>query len=209
MGAKLNIDGRKFYRLTVVGYSHHRGSKRIMECLCDCGATSYVELGSLTGSKVKSCGCYGKEVWRQVCIDRNTTHNMSKTRTYRIYHDMIRRCFDHKHIAFKNYGARGITVSYRWILFRNFLADMGLAPANKSLDRIDNDGNYIHSNCRWATAIEQANNRSNNRVLKILDFEFTMKQASELFNIPYYRLRGRIQNGWDHEYAVFEPCTGI
>jgi len=72
---------------------------------------------------------------------------------------MIERCEKPKNPYFKHYGGRGITVCERWHTFVNFLADMGEPPSELSLDRINNDGNYEKSNCRWATWTQQANNK--------------------------------------------------
>ena len=88
------------------------------------------------------------------------THGMSRTREYRTWKAMHTRCRNPLVLAFKNYGGRGITVCKRWHLFENFYADMGPRPKEKSIDRVDNNGNYELKNCRWATRKEQ---RANSR----------------------------------------------
>jgi hypothetical protein len=88
-------------------------------------------------------------------------HGMHKTPTYRSWADMLNRCENPRHKSYKDYGGRGIKVCNRWTWFLNFLNDMGIKPEGKSLDRIDNDGNYEPSNCRWATPKEQSHNRRN------------------------------------------------
>jgi hypothetical protein len=87
------------------------------------------------------------------------THRMSKSVEYRAWHSMRMRCRNPNNPRFKHYGARGITICERWASFENFFADMGSRPHGRSLDRINNDGNYEPNNCRWATASQQAKNR--------------------------------------------------
>ncbi len=205
MAARANIAGLTFGRLKVVSFSHYRGAKRLHKCICNCGKAVFVETGALIRGSTKSCGCLAREKSSAVCFERNTTHGRSGTRTYTIWNDMHRRCYDKRVIGFRLYGARGISVCKRWHKFENFFADMGEAPADLSLERLNRNGNYGPKNCKWATIFEQANNRSNNRILKIFGFKFTLKQASDAFGVPYYRLRSRIQKGWTHETAIIEP----
>lgn len=91
-----------------------------------------------------------------------------RTPTYQTWVAMKVRCNNPKHPFYKHYGGRGITYDPRWDDFAVFLADMGERPDGKSLDRIDNDGNYELTNCRWATQSEQAKNRRSKGTINAL-----------------------------------------
>lgn len=144
--------GDRYERLTIIEIV-----PRKVHCICDCGTERTIERGKW--GKTKSCGC----LQRETVATRNRqsrTHGMSKTKTYRVWVAMIQRCTDPNATGYANWGGRGITVCERWRhSFEAFLADMGERPEGCSIDRIDNGGNYEPGNVRWATALEQTQNR--------------------------------------------------
>lgn len=123
------------------------GRRRWM-CECDCGTFFPVFVFNIVSGNTTSCGCM-----------KCHKHGMSKTPTYVSWKMMIQRCFNSNATKFYNYGGRGITVSERWLVFQNFLDDMGIRPDDMTLDRFPNmNGNYEPGNVRWATIEEQNNN---------------------------------------------------
>lgn len=162
MPAIVDRTGRRYGRLTALQREANSGSRARWSCRCDCGRVVVV-LASALGLSTVSCGCYGTE--RRRAKGRNVTHGMSATPTYRTWSAMRKRCTNPADQAFHNYGGRGITVCARWQRFEAFLEDMGEAPPGMEIDRRDVDGGYHPDNCRWATPIQQANNKRNNQVL--------------------------------------------
>lgn len=112
--------------------------------------------------------------------------------TYRSYKAMIDRCCKPDHHAFPHYGGRGITVMPRWHEFHNFIRDMGLRPPGHTIDRIDNDKSYEKSNCRWATATEQARNRRNNLYVEYNGVTKPLREWSVETGVSYHTLYTRI-----------------
>lgn len=153
--SKIKI-GDKFVRLTVKFFAgRDKHGKLLWMCLCKCGNLKIISGESLRSGNTKSCGC----LHRETMIKVHTKHKMVETPEYQIWAGMLTRCRNTKRKGFKNYGGRGIKVCKRWHKFENFLEDMGKRPTGKSLDRWpNNDGDYEHENCRWATFLEQANN---------------------------------------------------
>ena len=125
-----------------------------------------------------------------------------RSSTLETWHDMLRRTTDPKRRSYHRYGGRGISVCDRWQDFKNFFEDMGEKPNGMSLERIDNAGNYEPSNCRWATAKEQARNR---RTSKLITFNNETKPLAtwcEELGLNYIRTLGRINNcKWSIEKA--------
>ena len=187
--------GTRFGRLVVVKRVENDGEMARVECLCDCGNTTVVRTTSLRAGKTLSCGCYG----RKQRLEANTIHDKSNTRTYRIYHAILQRCYNENNTNYHNYGGRGIVVCERWLeSFENFLADMGECPKGFSIERKDVNGNYEPGNCIWATLKEQASNKRNTRYLEVGGRRWAIAELARQMDINPKTLAQRI----DRDLAI-------
>jgi len=159
---KIDLLGKRFGRLVVLrqGGKAKNGQLKWI-CQCDCGNTAHVLGCNLRTGNTISCGCYHKEQTSK----RSKTHGRTHTREYRIWENMKKRCLKENNPDYPNYGGRGITICSRWMKFENFYEDMGDSNG-LTIDRINNEGNYEPSNCRWATQTEQNLNQRIRRTNK-------------------------------------------
>lgn len=180
---------RSFDNLKILGWAGKTGrGHRLWRVLCRCGTVFESELYDLKTRKKVSCGCVRKAQWlygsiRHGALTQDADKNL--TRTWGIWHGMVRRCTDKRIKAYPHYGGRGIKVSDRWLIFENFLNDMGLSPPGHSIERVDNNGNYEKSNCVWLPRVDQGKNTRATIRIKMRGVVMCLKDACRLQNISY------------------------
>ena len=191
--------GEKYNKLTVISEIPHEGlvtsqnPKRNL-CVCDCGKELVVRRISLRSGHTMSCGCIRGE--------RATKHGMCDSKIYGIWRAMKSRCECPNNRSAKNYKDRGIKVSERWKKFENFLEDMGEAPKGLTLERIDNNGDYSHGNCKWATYREQNMNNRRTNFITFKGITLCLTEWAEFMQISRNTLDWRLKNGWPTEKAL-------
>lgn len=181
----IDITGKTFNKLTALNYLFSKNNKQYWLFKCECRKEKAIRKDQVTGGIVKSCGCESKDTRFQI------THGISnEDRTYRSWCRMKTRCLNKNHQDYENYGGRGIIICERWLnSFENFLADMGKRPLKMTLDRIDVNGNYEPSNCRWATSEQQCNNTRTNVFIQWNGKTQTIMQWSKELGIAYWEVR--------------------
>lgn len=162
--------------------------------LCDCGTSKALRIKDVRSGHTSSCGC----LFTETIATRNTTHGLSRPHPaeYKVWKDMRSRCRNPNRRDYLDYGGRGISVCQRWDDFAAFFEDIGPRPDGMTLDRRDVDGNYEPSNCQWATATEQANNRRSNRYVCINGHTRTLHQWCEYHGVGFSTASWRLRQGW-------------
>ena len=187
-----DLSGKKFGRLNVIT-GVRKKSGWMWKCICDCGRETLIEGRSLTRSKkpTRSCGCLASELARGRVENLSATYKHGhavggrRSGTLQTWGNMISRCTRPNDKNWIEYGGRGISVCTRWKVFENFLVDMGTRPDNSSIERIDNNGNYELSNCRWATQKEQTRNRRNTIYVNFNNKTLPLSSWCELLDVNY------------------------
>jgi hypothetical protein len=198
----IDLTGRRFDRLLVLSRAGNdkRGKTRWL-CRCDCGVEKIVGGQALRDGAIKSCGCFH----RDEMTERLTTHGKTKTRIYRIYNNIIARCYKPTNTRYSVYGGRGISVCEEWRNSFQAFCDWAMTNGYRddlTIDRINNDGNYEPSNCRWIGNKDQQSNRSDNHYITCFGKTQTLQQWADEYGIRFNTIIGRLVRGWDIERAL-------
>lgn len=192
MSKVIDLKGERFGKLVVIERTESVGGRATWLCRCDCGNLIKRQGKLLRQNKVKSCGCLKSENM----IKMNTKHGHLKRgnnrRLLEIWSGMKKRCLNKNYERYQDYGGRGITICDEWLSefenFHNWAINNGYNDT-LTIDRIDVDGNYEPSNCRWATPAEQNMNKRNTRYVIYNGAKYNFKELEEITGIPYDTLR--------------------
>lgn len=210
----IDLTNKTFGRLTVISRAENNslGQARWL-CKCSCGKTKEVLGSNLRRGLIVSCGCYKNSQAKE----RLSTHKQSKTRLYRIYHNMLNRCYYEHNDNYKWYGNKGIKVCAEWKnSFEAFLlwANKHGYTENLTLDRIDSTKDYSPENCRWVTIKRQQNNRKDNVYIVYNGKKQTLSDWSKDLGINRVTLWNRLfHSKWSIDKAFNtkvskETCSG-
>ena len=208
MSKVIDITGQRFGRLTVLKFDRQDSFRQYMwTCKCDCGNVVSIRGYSLRSGNTQSCGCIQKET----TIKFRQTHGQKKTRLYNTWQSMKQRCSTPSVSCYKYYGGRGIKVCEEWQKFEPFYhwaINNGYAD-NLTIDRINVNGNYEPSNCRWITLKEQQMNTRRNHYITLNGETKTLKEWAEQLGINHTTLLGRLNYpNWSIEEALTIPKGG-
>lgn len=188
--------GEVYGRLTIISIGDKYPK---VVCICECGARAETSIESLKRGQTQSCGCLSAE--RSSAA--NLRHGHTRSPTYLSWQAMKSRTQRTGDVAYSRYGGDGIGIDPRWNSFTEFLADMGVRPEGTTLDRYpDKDGSYTASNCRWATAKQQAQNRKNSLYVEVEGQQLPFTDACKTFGIKAGTVYARYRRGKDYNHRL-------
>lgn len=214
MGNFIDLSNKRFGRWIVLKRGNVKDRKTYWLCKCKCGTIKEVGSVLLRNDNSRSCGCLSKELVKTRFIKHGFVLNNKKDRFYTIWQGLKYRCLNRNTTRYKDYGGRGITICNRWHKFENFRDDMYkgylqhckiFGEKNTSIDRIDNNGNYELSNCKWSTPKEQNRNTRLNINIEYNGEIKCLMDWSEELKIKYGCLKGRLNRGWSIERTLTTP----
>lgn len=203
-GVYKDLTGIKFNRLTVIELAEIRKRTTFWKCECDCGNTVIVSSDHLKTGHTKSCGCLNRERIKM----QNYKNGLSNSKLHYAYYNMCNRCNRKDNYQYNSYGGRGIAVCEEWIGEKGFINFAEWALKNGyseelTIDRIDNDKGYSPDNCRWVDKFVQANNKRNNRYVKVNGDIGTVSNMARKYGIDYWNLMHYAKGGQNCKYPNF------
>lgn len=199
------MTGQVFGKLTVVEFDFvDKYRQAHWLCKCECGNLKSINGKALRCGDTRSCGCINLE---RIKTMSTIKHNCHGTRLYKAWANMKTRCLNPNASGYTNYGGRGISVCNEWQEFVNFKNWALLAgyKDNLSIDRIDVNGNYEPSNCRWVSMKTQANNKTTSHFITFKNETKTLSQWADVLGVKADTLKRRIYLGWSIEKAFITP----
>lgn len=202
----IDMTGIKYGRLTALKRVENSKHNTMWLFRCECGNEIVTTGYAVRSGHTTSCGCFLSETTASL----KYSHGMARTRIYKIYQKIKGRCYKETDKAYAKYGGRGIGICEAWLGdngFENFFEwsiQNGYAD-ELSIDRIDVNGNYEPSNCRWVDAVVQANNRRNNRRITCEGQTKTMAEWSKITGVSSATICTRLNNGWSIKEALYTP----
>lgn len=201
----INLVGKRYGRLVVLSRAENLNGHARWHCKCDCGKECIVHGASLKSGNTTSCGCYRTENAKRLY----SSVRQNDKRLYAVWNGIKQRCFNPNNKSYNNYGGRGITVDPEWAnnyeSFYNWAISSGYKKGLQ-IDRIDNDGNYCASNCRFVNSEIQANNKRNVKLYTINGVKKSLPQWCKEYNQEYPLAYQRVHKlGWSIQKALTTP----
>lgn len=216
----IDLTGQRFGRLVAIEHAGRVVNKNgfrttLWKCKCDCGKESVVRYPLLVSGNTRSCGCLERENKERIMklaqqvnrksVSEDFAGKLENHPLYKTWKSMLMRCNNPNVRGYKHYGGRGIKVCDRWsgdLGFENFVNDMGERPDGTTLDRIDVNGNYEPSNCRWATTEQQMNNRTDNSRIILNGESITCAQLCKKYGFYYTWVAHQLRAGIDINFII-------